>query len=76
MSPTATTRSSCSSSAVTRRSRPPSQVALTLRAVGGLTTAEIARGFLVPEATIAQRVSRAKATIRADGAHFELPPGV
>ena len=38
----------------------PSQVALTLRAVGGLTSAEIARGFLVPEATIAQRISRAK----------------
>ena len=38
----------------------PSQVALTLRAVGGLTTAEIARAFLVPEATIGQRISRAK----------------
>lgn len=43
---------------------PPSQVALTLRAVGGLTTAEIARGLLVPEATVAQRISRAKARIR------------
>jgi RNA polymerase sigma factor (sigma-70 family) len=42
---------------------PPSQVALTLRAVGGLTTAEIARAFLVPEATIAQRISRAKRTV-------------
>ncbi|MDN5931572.1 MAG: RNA polymerase sigma factor [Pseudonocardia sp.] len=47
---------------------PPSQVALTLRAVGGLTTAEIARGLLVPEATVAQRISRAKARIR--GARF------
>ena len=52
----------------------PSQVALTLRAMGGLTTAEIARGFMVPEATIAQRISRAKQTIRAAGARFELPP--
>jgi RNA polymerase sigma factor (sigma-70 family) len=52
----------------------PSQVALTLRAVGGLTTAQIARGFLVPEATIGQRISRAKERIRASGARFELPP--
>ncbi|MGK5556895.1 RNA polymerase sigma factor [Actinomadura kijaniata] len=51
-----------------------SQVALTLRAVGGLTTAEIARAFLVPEATMAQRISRAKATIRKAGARFEPPP--
>ncbi|WP_030197503.1 RNA polymerase sigma factor [Streptomyces sp. NRRL S-87] len=43
---------------------PPAQVALTLRAVGGLTTAEIARAHLVPEATIAQRISRAKAKLR------------
>jgi RNA polymerase sigma factor (sigma-70 family) len=50
---------------------PPSQVALTLRAVGGLTTAEIARAFLVPEPTIAQRISRAKRTVA--GAAFELP---
>jgi predicted RNA polymerase sigma factor len=50
-----------------------SQIALTLRAVGGLTTAEIARAFLVPEATMAQRISRAKQRIRADGASFELP---
>ncbi|MFI9813461.1 RNA polymerase sigma factor [Saccharothrix variisporea] len=47
---------------------PPSQVALTLRAVGGLTTAEIARAFLVPEATIAQRISRAKQRVK--GATF------
>lgn len=51
-----------------------SQVALTLRAVGGLTTAEIARAFLVPEATIAQRISRAKQRIKAAGASFDLPP--
>jgi RNA polymerase sigma factor (sigma-70 family) len=51
-----------------------SQVALTLRAVGGLTTAEIARAFLVPEATMAQRISRAKERIRAAGATFRLPP--
>ena len=50
-----------------------SQIALTLRAVGGLTTAEIARAFLVPEATVAQRISRAKATIKGSGTTFELP---
>jgi RNA polymerase sigma factor (sigma-70 family) len=44
----------------------PSQVALTLRAVGGLTTAEIARAFLVPEATIGQRISRAKRSLRGE----------
>jgi RNA polymerase sigma factor (sigma-70 family) len=55
---------------------PPSQVALTLRAVGGLTTAQIARAFLVPEATMAQRISRAKQRIRATGSTFTLPaPG-
>lgn len=53
---------------------PPSQVALTLRAVGGLTTAEIARAFLVPEATMAQRISRAKQQIKAAGGRFERPP--
>jgi RNA polymerase sigma factor (sigma-70 family) len=51
----------------------PSQLALTLRAVGGLTTAEIAAAFLVPEATMAQRISRAKQRIRNAGARFELP---
>jgi RNA polymerase sigma factor (sigma-70 family) len=51
-----------------------SQVALTLRAVGGLTTAEIARAFLVPEATIAQRISRAKQRVKASGARFRMPP--
>ncbi|MEU7531513.1 DUF6596 domain-containing protein [Saccharothrix sp. NPDC042600] len=50
-----------------------SQVALTLRAVGGLTTAEIARAFLVPEATMAARISRAKQRIRAAGSEFRLP---
>jgi RNA polymerase sigma factor (sigma-70 family) len=53
---------------------PVSQVALTLRAVGGLTTAEVARAFLVPEATMAQRISRAKQRIRASGAEFRMPP--
>jgi predicted RNA polymerase sigma factor len=53
---------------------PPSQIALTLRAVGGLSTAEIARAFLVPEATMAQRISRAKQRITATGAAFDLPP--
>jgi RNA polymerase sigma factor (sigma-70 family) len=52
----------------------PSQIALTLRAVGGLTTAQIASAFLVPEATMAQRISRAKATIRAVGSTFSMPP--
>jgi RNA polymerase sigma factor (sigma-70 family) len=50
---------------------PSSQIALTLRAVGGLTTAEIARAFLVPEATMAQRLSRAKQTITDAGREFE-----
>ncbi len=53
---------------------PPSQLALTLRAVGGLSTAEIANAFLVPEATMAQRISRAKQTIKGSGARFDLPP--
>jgi len=53
---------------------PASQVALTLRAVGGLTTAQVAVAFLVPEATMAQRISRAKQTIKAAGARFAPPP--
>jgi RNA polymerase sigma factor (sigma-70 family) len=53
---------------------PASQVALTLRAVGGLATAQIARAFLVPEATMAQRISRAKQRVKAAGARFSLPP--
>jgi len=53
---------------------PASAIPLTLRAVGGLTTAEIAAAFLVPEATMAQRISRAKERIRASGASFRLPP--
>ncbi|MEQ1503105.1 MAG: DUF6596 domain-containing protein [Myxococcota bacterium] len=51
----------------------PSAVALTLRAVGGLTTGEIARAFLVPESTMAQRISRAKQTIRSSGVPFGPP---
>jgi RNA polymerase sigma factor (sigma-70 family) len=50
-----------------------SAIALTLRAVGGLTTAEIANAFLVPEATMAQRISRAKQSIKASGIPFSLP---
>jgi RNA polymerase sigma factor (sigma-70 family) len=53
---------------------PPSQLALTLRAVGGLSTAEIAAAFLVPEATMAQRISRAKQKIKTSGLGFVLPP--
>jgi predicted RNA polymerase sigma factor len=52
---------------------PSSAIALTLRAVGGLTTAEIANAFLVPEATMAQRISRAKQTIKASGIPFRMP---
>ncbi len=54
---------------------PASAIALTLRAVGGLTTAEIARAFLVPEATMAQRISRAKQGIKSSGTGFEMPGG-
>jgi len=50
-----------------------SAIALTLRAVGGLTTAEIANAFLVPEATMAQRISRAKQSIKSSGVPFRLP---
>jgi RNA polymerase sigma factor (sigma-70 family) len=50
-----------------------SAIALTLRAVGGLTTAEIARAFLVPEATIAQRISRAKQSIKASSVPLQTP---
>ena len=59
----------CCHPALTR----PSQVALTLRAVSGLTAAEIAAAFLVPESTMAQRLSRARGTLKAAGAHFEAP---
>jgi RNA polymerase sigma factor (sigma-70 family) len=52
---------------------PASAVALTLRAVGGLTTAEIARAFMVPEATMAQRISRAKGSIKQSGTGFDMP---
>ncbi|HVB45456.1 MAG TPA: DUF6596 domain-containing protein [Streptosporangiaceae bacterium] len=53
---------------------PATAIPLTLRAVGGLSTREIAAAFLVPEATMAQRISRAKAKIKASGEPFELPP--
>ena len=54
----------------------PSQIALTLRAVGGLSTAQIAAAFGVPEATMAQRISRSKQTVAGAGFDFSLPPGV
>ncbi|MBJ8347983.1 RNA polymerase sigma factor [Antrihabitans sp. YC2-6] len=60
----------CCHPALTRAS----QVALTLRAVGGLTTAEIAHALLVPESTMGQRISRAKQTIKKAGATFAMPP--
>jgi RNA polymerase sigma factor (sigma-70 family) len=59
----------CCHPALTR----PSAIALTLRAVGGLTTAEIASAFLVPEATMAQRISRAKQSIKSSGVGFVMP---
>jgi RNA polymerase sigma factor (sigma-70 family) len=52
---------------------PPSQIALTLRAVGGLTTAEVARAFLVAEATMTRRITRAKQQIKDSGIPFRLP---
>jgi RNA polymerase sigma factor (sigma-70 family) len=61
----------CCHPALTRASA----IALTLRAVGGLTTAEIASAFLVPEATMAQRISRAKQRIKASGVPFAMPDG-
>jgi RNA polymerase sigma factor (sigma-70 family) len=60
----------CCHPALTR----PSAIALTLRAVGGLTTTEIASAFLVPEATMAQRISRAKQSIKSSGVGFVIPP--
>jgi RNA polymerase sigma factor (sigma-70 family) len=59
----------CCHPALTR----PSAIALTLRAVGGLTTAEIAKAFMVPEATMAQRISRAKQSIKSSGVPFSVP---
>jgi RNA polymerase sigma factor (sigma-70 family) len=53
---------------------PPSQVALSLRLLGGLSTEEIARAFLVPEATVAQRIVRAKRTLADEDVPFEIPP--
>jgi RNA polymerase sigma factor (sigma-70 family) len=52
---------------------PASAIALTLRAVGGLSTAEIAAAFLVPESTMAQRISRAKQRIHSSGVPFQMP---
>jgi RNA polymerase sigma factor (sigma-70 family) len=60
----------CCHPALTR----PSAIALTLRAVGGLNTTEIASAFLVPEATMAQRISRAKQSIKSSGVGFVMPP--
>jgi RNA polymerase sigma factor (sigma-70 family) len=60
----------CCHPALTRTSA----IALTLRAVGGLTTTEIASAFLVPEATMAQRISRAKQSIKSSGVGFSMPP--
>src|SRR5229473_2884500 len=57
----------------TRAASTSSAIALTLRAVGGLTTAEIANAFLVPEATMAQRISRTKQNIKSSGVSFRLP---
>jgi len=54
---------------------PASQIALTLRAVGGLSTGEIARAFLVPEATMTRRITRAKQRIRESGTPFGMPTG-
>jgi RNA polymerase sigma factor (sigma-70 family) len=54
---------------------PASAIALTLRAVGGLTTAEIARAFLVPPLTMSQRISRAKQSIATSGVRFVVPEG-
>ena len=69
-----TTRSSSSSCVAIPALTPASAIPLTLRAVGGLTTREIATAFLVPEATMAQRISRAKSTIKASDEPFALPP--
>ena len=54
---------------------PASQISLTLRAVGGLTTAEIARAFLVPEATMTRRITRAKVQVADSGVPFRMPNG-
>ena len=73
-SPTETTRSILLFMCCHPSLSPASQIALTLRAVGGLTTAEVARAFLVPEATMTRRISRAKKSIKDSGIPFGLPP--
>ena len=70
-SPT-TSCGSCSCAAI-RRSSPDAQVALTLRLLGGLDTDEIARAFLVPEPTMAQRIVRAKRKLRDNHAAYRIP---
>ena len=72
-STTATTACGCCSPAATPHCRPESQVALALRTICGLTTVDIARVFLVPEATIGQRISRAKAKIAKARIPYRVP---
>ena len=73
--PSTTTSCGWCSSPATRCCRREARVALTLRLLGGLTTDEIARAFLVPEPTVAQRIVRAKRTLTAARVPFEVPAG-